>query len=239
MKISQYPAAPSATASDILVIVQNGVTLRATAGQLAALSGVAPVTSVNGLMGVVVLTAANIGSRSVAEVAADIAAHNIAAAAHGGVQVAFAEHLAVGGIAQHPVATTLRAGFLDTLPNIATQFMNGLGAWAVPAGVGRDPSTIRVAFAASPISVPPGELGTYLADTSGGVIVFNLPVIVADMDGDRVIVKICTLGANSASIVAGAGNNIDGAATLDLTVLYQSFTLVASFDAGGSYWSII
>lgn len=145
MKITQYPAVSGVATDDVIVLVHNGVTMRATVAQLIAIidsqGGASPVDSVNGMTGDVVLTAADIGSISVSQAMVMLAAHNADAAAHGGVQAAFAAHLHAGGT-EHPLATNALAGFMPALPNDPTKFLNGQGAFTVPAGGGGSAGTL-------------------------------------------------------------------------------------------------
>ncbi len=97
----------------------------------------------------------------------------------------------------------------------------------------------RIANVDSPY-VPTDYFLFLLADCSGGNIVVNLPAIDAAWDGKPIIIKATAVGANTITVNADAADNIDGAANIVLNVQYQSWTLIASFDAGGnSFWSIV
>lgn len=111
-----------------------------------------------------------------------------------------------------------------------------------PAGPPGPPATwqpARITVASSPYT-PANVQQIILADCTGGNIVVNLPAIDNAWDGKQVIVKAVAVGANTITINANAADNIDGAAAVVLNVQYQSWTLVASYDAGGnSFWSIV
>jgi len=74
---------------------------------------------------------------------------------------------------------------------------------------------------------------------TGAAVAITLPLITLALDGKIVTVKLrdatfaCTISANAADL-------IDGAATKVLSVLWDTVTLVATFDGGGdSEWAII
>jgi len=86
----------------------------------------------------------------------------------------------------------------------------------------------------------PDDEGVILADASAGAVAIDLPKIDADLDGRTITIKAVD-ATNNITVTADttAPDLIDGAASLVLNVTYQSYTLVASYDAGGSFWSII
>jgi hypothetical protein len=76
-------------------------------------------------------------------------------------------------------------------------------------------------------------------DASGGNIIVNLAAITVASDGIEITIKARAVGVNTITINSDAADDIDGAASINLTVQYASWTLKASYDAGGnSYWSI-
>jgi len=77
-----------------------------------------------------------------------------------------------------------------------------------------------------------------LANAAGGAVVVTLPAITADWDGVVVLVKARD-ATGGITINANAADDIDGAASKTISTTYASFTLIASYDAGGaSYWSV-
>jgi len=58
------------------------------------------------------------------------------------------------------------------------------------------------------------------------------------MDGCQVVVKARD-ATNTITINCDAADDIDGGSSVQLLVTNQSYTLVASYDAGGSFWSVV
>jgi hypothetical protein len=76
-------------------------------------------------------------------------------------------------------ASTTRHGLLKKLPNVAGQFMNGVGAWASPTG-------FRLKFRSS---IPSG-LDSNFNVTNGGTQDFDISSIVTDNDATLVLLEI-------------------------------------------------
>jgi hypothetical protein len=225
MKISDYPAAASITAADLVLVVQNGVTLQGTVQQvldLAAALGLA-VTSVNTLKGDVVITAAGVGAEAIGVAAAAIAAHNISATAHSSVAANYAAHLSADSHTQYHNNTRGDARY-DPL-GAASQVASARNAR-------------RFTVTDSPIAVTAPTLEVLLIDATGNVVV-NLPTLTALLDGKRVTVKRMTGGADTLGINRGGADVIDGATTIALTAQYQVVHLIGCYHATTPYWAVL
>jgi hypothetical protein len=155
-----------------------------------------------------------------------VSAHDGDPGAHGGVEAALTAHVGAGGAA-HANATGGTAGFMSATDKTKLDNL-----------VLVTPVANRYTNADSPVAPTGPEI--LICDASGGNIVINLPAITADLDGIPVVVKARAVGANTITVNADAADDIDGAANVILTIQYQSYTLSASYDAGGnSYWSIV
>lgn len=240
-KISQLSPAAVLDGTELTSIVQDGVTVRATTQDIADLAAAtSSVVSVNGQSGVVVLVPSDIGAAEAADITTDIAAHNASAASHGGVQASFAAHAGAGGVSKHPLATTTAAGFSPPISGNATDFLAGDGSYQpLPSATTQVPVE-RIAFADSPYVPSATDDGLILCDATAGAIAVNLPAIDSANDGALFYIKKTDASANAVTIAADAADNIDGNPSITMTIQYQSWTLVASYDAGGdSFWSIV
>jgi hypothetical protein len=94
--------------------------------------------------------------------------------------------------------------------------------------------TIRVAV---DYAVQDGD-ETIIVDASANTVDIDLPVIDAAQDGRRIVVKARDV-TFAVAVNCDAADDIDGAASVAFPAQYQSYTFVASYDAGGSFWSII
>ncbi len=75
-------------------------------------------------------------------------------AGYGIVDAAPLSHVGSGGVSQHALATGSNAGFMPVLSNNALQFLNGAGAWTVPAGSGSGSVTsVALALPAAVFSI--------------------------------------------------------------------------------------
>lgn len=78
-----------------------------------------------------------------------------------------------------------------------------------------------------------------IADTSTGNVIINLPAIDASWHCVSINVKVRAVGSNTVTINSNVADNIDGSASIVISVALTSYTLVASYDVGGdSFWSI-
>lgn len=248
MRISDFPAGVSTTdESELVLVVQGGLTQKLTIAQLnalrqpfsATLVAIAALTGTGYLYrdgsGTWSFDAGTGGSYDPAGTAAAlVAAHDSSSASHSGIVVAFLAHRGVGGVAEHSVATALAAGFAPALSGSANDFVDGTGAYTAPRMYA---PTIRIDYGDSPYSAMAGAQ-VILADATSGAITVSLPAITAAMDGRPVIVKAIN-ATNTITVNCDAADNIDGAADAELTVTNQSMTFIPSYDAGGSYWSIV
>jgi hypothetical protein len=98
-------------------------------------------------------------------------------------------------------------------------------------------STIRIDDTVSPYAVLAGN-EVIIVDASANPVTVDLPAIDATQDGRCITVKARD-ATNAITINCDAADDIDGAASIALNVTYASWTLVASFDAGGSFWSVV
>lgn len=240
-KISQLSPAAVLDGTELTSIVQNGVTVSATTQDIADLAAASSsVVSVNGKLGVVVLVPSDIGAASAADLAIDIAAHDASAAAHGGIEVLFDAHDGSGGVSKHPLATTIAAGFSPPISGNATDFLAGDGSYQPLPSTTTQVPVERIAFADSPYVPSVTDDGLILCDATAGAIAVNLPAIDAANDGALFYIKKTDASANAVTISADAADNIDGAPSASIAAQYGSWTLVASYDAGGdSFWSIV
>ena len=234
MKISQYPNADALTGAELLVLNQNGVTLKATTQDLADLANGSSgaVVSVNGQTGVVILDAADVGADPAGTATTEVGSHNADPGAHGGVEAALSAHIGTGGAA-HAVANGTDAGFMPATSGVSTEYLGGDGAFhPLPS------RNVPVQRTSTSPFVPTVNSAVVLIDATAAFVV-NLPAIDASLNGLRLDFKI-VVGAAGVTINANAADNIDGAASAPLASLYDSVTLVASYDAGGdSFWSIL
>ena len=83
-----------------------------------------------------------------------------------------------------------------------------------------------------------GDEEVVLVDASLGAVTVDLPAIDADLDGRTVIIKARD-ATNPITVNCDAADDIDGAASLSLTVTHESYTLVASYALGNSFWSVV
>lgn len=97
--------------------------------------------------------------------------------------------------------------------------------------------TGRIDDTDSPYAVATGD-EVIIVDASANPVTVNLPAITAAQDGRRIIVKARN-ATNLITVACNAADDIDGAASITLPSTYDSWTLIASYDAGGSYWSIV
>jgi hypothetical protein len=242
-KISQLSPAPLALdGTELVVIVQDGITVQTTTQAIADLAAAAAsVISVNGQSGIVVLVPADIGAASAADLTADIAAHDAAAAAHGGVEALFGAHEGAGGISKHPLATVTDAGFAPPITGNTTDYLAGDGNYYPFPSNDSTVAVERIDSTDSPYG-PNTDDQVILVDATAAVVV-NLPEITALNDGLLLNIKIVA-GAAGVTInaynVADGTDTIDGANSLAIAALYASTTIVASYDSlGNSFWSIL
>ena len=252
MRISEFPAGvPTTDESELLLVVQGGLTQKLTLAQANALRQPfsATLVAIAGLTGTGYLYRDSGGTWSfdpgtggsydpAGTAAALIAAHDVDAAAHNAIVAAFLAHRGVGGLAEHPVANATDEGFMPRLPTdlgAGDLYLDGLGNFTRPNI--RTP-VVRIDDGDSPYAAAAASQ-IILADASAGAITVDLAEITAEMDGCQVIVKALD-ATNTITIDRGGSSDlIDGATSTTLTITYQSVTLVASYDAGGSFWSIV
>jgi hypothetical protein len=78
-----------------------------------------------------------------------------------------------------------------------------------------------------------------LVDASAGTVAITLPVITdASFTGRRLTVKVID-ATNLTTITAGVPDLIDGATAITLPIQYQSYTLIAAYNAVQSFWSVL
>lgn len=248
MRISEFPAGvPTVDESELVLVVQGGLTQKLTIAQLNALRQPfsATLLAIAGLGGSGYLFRDGSGVWSfdpgtggaydpAGTAAALVASHDADPAAHSGIVLAFTAHLGSGGTA-HALATALAAGFMPALSGNATDTLRGDGSWGPSAEL---LAVTRIDDTDSPYAVTDDDL--VLVDATANPVSVNLPEITAAIDGKQVIIK-ATNATNAITIFADATapDLIDGAASVQLLVTNQSYTLVASYDAGGSFWSVV
>ena len=90
-----------------------------------------------------------------------------------------------------------------------------------------------ITSASSPVTSSTGV--HYGANTSGGVIVFNLPALSGLSGGEEIRIKLNTAG-NNLTITPNGSDTVEGASTYVLSVAKEAVTCVAS---NGTNWEII
>lgn len=250
MRISEFPPGiATVDETELALVVQGGITQRLTLAQANALRQPlnANLSAVAALVGsgyafrdgsgnwsLVALPGS--GAWDPAGTAATlVASHNADPAAHSGVVSAVAAHIGAGGLAEHPLATVLNAGFMPALTGNINDTLRGDGTWGASSKL---LEVTRIDDTDSPYAVTDDDL--LLVDATANPVSVNLPEITAAIDGKQVIIK-ATNATNAITIFADttAPDLIDGAASVQLLVTNQSYTLVASYDAGGSFWSVV
>lgn len=239
-KIDQLSPGAALDGTELVAIVQDGVTVRATTQAIANLAstGASPVISVNGQVGLVVLGAADVAADPAGTSAAGVAAHDASAGAHGGVEALFSAHDGAGGAA-HALADLTDHGFMPSLSGNATDYMAGDGTFKpLPVAANNIPVE-RIDDTDSPY-VPNADDGLILVDASAAAVDINLPTITAPLDGLVLYIKRTSAGAFAVTINRSGSDTIDGATSKSLPTQYQSWTLVASYDSGGnSFWNVV
>lgn len=248
-RVSQLSAASALDGTEIVPLVQGGVTVQATAQDIAALGGAGggAVDTVNGQTGTVVLTAADVGADPAGTANTAVSDHNVDPGAHPGTFQAQSGRLTavegmIGSVSGSLAVFDSGEGVTPIdLSGLNTDFIRGDGSIS-PLTNGAQ----RIDNTDSPF-VP--TVGAYdlrrsyiVCDCSGGNIVINLPAISPQADGAELIIKARAVGANTITINSDAADDIDGAASVALTTIYESLTLLACYDylgGGNSYWSIV
>jgi len=247
MRISEFPAGvPTVDESELVLVVQGGLTQKLTIAQLNALRQPfsATLVAIAGLAGsgylyrdgsgVWSFDAGTGGSYDPAGTAAVlVAAHDADSAAHSGIVPAFLAHRGVGGLAEHPLADGSNAGFMPALTSNVNDVLRGDGSWGPPA---LNYEVSRIDDTDSPYDATDDNV--VIVDASANAVTVDLPEITPALDGKVVIVKARD-ATNTITINAGGSDTIDGGTSLTLTATYESWTMVASYDAGGSFWSIV
>lgn len=155
------------------------------------------------------------------------------------------------GAAATAQANAIAAAAIDATTKANTAEANAIAAAAIDATAKASAAlgaalaadgfipTMRVNSLDSPVAPPPTP-HLYIIDASGNVV-FNLPAITPAMNGLPYTFKIRAVGVGFSATInrGGATDVIDDQITISLTALFQSVTLVASYDVGGSFWSII
>jgi hypothetical protein len=119
----------------------------------------------------------------------------------------------------------------------------GAAGPAGPAGVQGPPGDAQVAVrrltvASSPYTVVPEDDDCILVDATSGVAI-TLPAITDLNDGTVLYIKKTDASAGVITISATGLNTIDGAASYAIATQYNSATIIASYDVGDSFWSIV
>mgnify|MGYP001390819270 CR=1 FL=1 len=251
MRISDFPAGiPTVDESELVLVVQGGLTQKLTLAQANALRQPFSTTlvAIAGLTGSGYLYRDGAGTWSfdpgtggsydpAGTAAAAVASHDADSAAHGGIVLAFLAHRGVGGLAEHPVADSTDPGFMPALPTdpaAGLLYLDGLGNFSTPNL--RLP-VARIDDTDSPYAAGAGSQ-IVIVDASANPVTVDLPEITAAMDGCQVVVKARD-ATNTITINCDAADDIDGGSSVQLLVTNQSYTLVASYDAGGSFWSVV
>lgn len=80
------------------------------------------------------MSALETGKEDAGTAAAEVAAHDASATAHGSVEASFAAHEGAGGVARHPVAVAGVGGegFVPALSGSGVTYLSGSGTWSVP-----------------------------------------------------------------------------------------------------------
>jgi len=128
--------------------------------------------------------------------------------------------------------------FLPVQPFMETFLGSASAADATAQLVGL-PSTMRIDDTDTGIVLT--ELDSIIVDASAGTVAMTLPAVTADIDGRTIIIKARD-ATNVITINANAADNIDGAASITLTVTGSSWTLLACFDdtlGGDDFWSVV
>jgi hypothetical protein len=108
------------------------------------------------------------------------------------------------------------------------------GAEAASGGGGGGWTYSAITSASSPVASAVSN--HYGADTSGGVITFNLPALSGLSGGEEIRIKLNTAG-NNLNVTPNGADTIDGSATAyALSIALSSITLVAS---SGTNWEIV
>jgi len=248
MRISDFPAGvPTVDESELVLVVQGGLTQKLTIAQLNALRQPfsATLVAIAGLSGSGYLYRDGSGTWSfdpgtggaydpAGTAAATVASHDADPAAHSGIVAAFTLHQGAGGTA-HAVATALEAGFLPALSGVPEDVLRGDGTWGSSSKL---LSVDRIDDTDSPYTITGGDV--VLVDSTSGIVDVYLPEITQALDGWQIIIK-ATNAANVITIYADttAPDLIDGGASVQLLVTNQSYTLVASYALGNSFWSVV
>ena len=197
----------------------------------------APVTSVNAAVGVVVLdtddvtegstnlyytTARSQGDSLVSSVAGRTGAVTIANTDVSGLGTS--STIDVGTTANKVVQLTAAA----KLPAVDGSLLTNL-----PGGGGGGWTYAAITSASSPVTASTSY--HYGANTSSGVIVFNLPALSGLSGGEQIRVKLNTAGSNL-TLTPNGGDTVEGAATFVLSVVKSSVTVIAD---SGTNWEIV
>ena len=185
----------------------------------------APVDSVNGATGAVVLSADDLN--------ADHSATNYTAG-----DVNIDDHLvgidtALGLLAPlaSPTFTGTPAAPTATQGDNSTTLATTAYVDTAVAGVGGGTS---YTYSAISTTTTAQAWYHYSVDTSGGVVTLNLPALASVTDGDEIRVKLRVAG-NDLTIDANSTETIDGSQTQTLSVATSAITLVA----GSTEWEIV
>jgi hypothetical protein len=128
--------------------------------------------------------------------------------------------------------------FLPVQPFMET-FLGAADAATAAAQLVGLPSTLRIDNTDTGIVLT--ELDSVIVDASAGTVAMTLPAVTSDIDGKTITIKARD-ATNLITINANAADNIDGAASITLSITGQSWTLLACFDdslGGDDFWSLI